>query len=400
MKKFKLSFTGCGLCDFIYNNVDFNATAMQNYRSKTNGDGGIAPGKLVFTPDLEKFSNKPFHSIISEITKSKSYNTLNIGGPALVGAICASQLLYNKHIDVSYYGAMGDDNNGKLLLGLIEATLIENINFIQFEGTTPYTTVLSDPNYNNQKGERSFINNIGVANNLFPQHLNQDFWDSQIIVFGATALVPNLHSQLHTMLQKAKQNNAFTVVCTVFDFINESKNKGKAWPLGNTNESLPLIDLLIMDYDEALAISATNNIDAAIEYYINHNCNAFIITHGSEHTYLYSSGKTFMAVNCFMPVCNWISDYNAENKYKLGDTTGCGDNFAGATIASIAKQLKSGNTKPSLVEAAILGTAAGGFTCYHLGGTFFESHKGEKQNLINAIAEKYIDNKLHEKDTA
>lgn len=389
MKEFKLSFTGCGLCDFIYNNVDFNSNIIQKYRSKFNGDGGIAPGKLVFTPDLEKFCNKSFEDILIEITNSKTYNSINIGGPALVGAICASQLLYNNYIDVSFYGAVGNDNNGSLMSELIKATNIENLHFKKFDGTTPYTTVLSDPNYNNKKGERSFVNNIGVANNLTPQHLNQDFWESQMLVFGATALVPNLHLQLHNMLQKAKNTNTFTVVTTVFDFINESKNKGKAWPLGDTKLSLPLIDLLIMDFDEALAISGTNNIDNAIDFFINNNCNAFIITHGSEPSYVYSSGKTLLAVSCYMPVCNWITEQNSENKNKIGDTTGCGDNFAGATIASIAKQLYEGNKKPSLVEAAIKGNAAGGFTCYHLGGTYFESYKGEKQNLINVIAKKY-----------
>ena len=76
-----------------------------------------------------------------------------------------------------------------------------------------------------------------------------------MVCFGGTAITPNLHDNLHLLLEKAKTTGAFTLVNTVFDFRNEKLQHGKPWPLGKTDLSYPFIDILIMDKEEALKIS-------------------------------------------------------------------------------------------------------------------------------------------------
>jgi sugar/nucleoside kinase (ribokinase family) len=71
------------------------------------------------------------------------------------------------------------------------------------------------------------------------------------------------------------------------------------------------------------------------------------------------------------------------NELKLpGDTTGCGDNFAGGIIASIALQINEKKTDLDIISAISWAVASGGFACSYIGGTFFESYPGEKLERI------------------
>jgi len=48
----------------------------------------------------------------------------------------------------------------------------------------------------------------------------------------------------------------------------------------------------------------------------------------------------------------------------------------------------------SLTDVAFWGTVSGGFTCYYLGGTYFEKYPGDKLTKINEL----IKNKLFQFD--
>jgi hypothetical protein len=79
-----------------------------------------------------------------------------------------------------------------------------------------------------------------------------------------------------------------------------------------------------------------------------------------------------------------------KNPKLRGDTTGCGDNFVGGAIASVALQMTNKIHKLSLTELAVLGTVCGGFACYYTGGTYFEKYSGEKMEKINGLLQKYV----------
>lgn len=386
----KIAFTGCGLGDFIYKNVDFSSEAFKTYASTTPGDGGLTPGKLVFTEELEKHSVKSIEEILTDLCGMKQYDTFNIGGPALVSSICTAQLLYSSEAEIRYYGAFGNDDKANVMLDLLKKLPINIENLSLLDAETPYTNVLSDPNYNQGKGERTFINNIGAAGLFDASFLNDDFWKSDMLVFGGTAIVPELHNNLTQLLLYAKYIGALTIVTTVYDFINEQKSPDKPWPLGDTSKSLALIDLLIMDMEEALRISGATFFEQVSNYFKTNGSSAFIITHGSEPTYIYSSGKRFDAIETTLPICNWIADEFNKNPELRGDTTGCGDNFAGATIASIAQQLLSNNKQISLEKAAVMGTLGGGFACYTVGGVYQENFAGQKMEKLSEMYEKYM----------
>jgi hypothetical protein len=69
--KIIISGTGCALADYLYTGISFNSPQFKKYSSKQTGDGGLFPGKLVFTEEIEKFSATPYPAILNELTGNR-----------------------------------------------------------------------------------------------------------------------------------------------------------------------------------------------------------------------------------------------------------------------------------------------------------------------------------------
>lgn len=388
-----ISGTGCALGDFLYDKISFGSDAFRRYLSKTTGDGGLSPGKLVFTEELEKFSCKSYEQILKDITGGASPSAFNVGGPSLVSLIHASQMLENADFEVKFFGISGKDETSELIFRIIKDTPLDTRNFLSSSArVTPFTDVFSDPHYNEGHGERTFVNNIGAAWDYYPEMLTDDFFNSDIVCFGGTALVPRIHDNLTDLLRKAKERNCITVVNTVFDFRNEKKCPGNPWPLGMTKTSLGLIDILIMDHVEALRLSGQDSLNNAALFFRSSNAGSFIITDGPGEVLAWSEGRFFRKNSLIrLPVSQKVMDDMKCRPELKGDTTGCGDNFAGGVIASVAMQLKS--LKPGqldIFDAVSLGIASGGFCCYSLGGTYREKKPGEKREKVIELKKDYL----------
>ncbi len=387
-----VSGTGCALADFLYTRVRFDSPRFAKYMSVKDGDGGISPGKLVFTEELEKFAGRPYREILSELIGTQSFEGFNIGGPAIVSMIHASQLLSQGPFKVSFYGCTGDDEVAGYIHNIISKIPIDCTNYIKLNSLpTAFTDVLSDPVYDNGNGERSFINNIGASLHYSAEMLPSGFFNAHIVCFGGTALVPQIHDQLTMLLNKAKENGCITIVNTVFDFRNEKNNPGNPWPLGDTEESFRLTDVLIMDAEEAIKISGKKSVEKAADYFSHQKLSSFFITNGSKNVFAYSNGQFFdyIGLNQY-PVSDLIVN-ELKNDLRKGDSTGCGDNFAGGIIASVAMQLQRKHHGPfNMFEALSWGIASGGFACFYLGGTYQENKKGEKLGKIKHYQEAYL----------
>jgi len=376
-----ISGLGCSLLDNLYTNVDFSSLAFRSFLSKKNGDGGLSPGRLVFKEDLEKYTGKEYPKILKEITNNKKPDKLNLGGPAIVALINASQLLNKLNVDVFFYGKRGNDPAGKKIEEIINKTPVNTDYYSETNGITPFTDVFSDSNYNNGQGERTFVNCIGTANDFSINDIDSSFFNSEILFFGATALLPDIHNSLDKLLKRGKANGAINIVTTVYDFISEKKNPDKPWPIGNSKKSFPLIDLLICDNEEALEISGKPDQIKAINFFKENGVKSCIVTHGTKNIYFYSNGKLFSKnKTASLPVSEAIGKELKLKNYN-GDTTGCGDNFAGGVVASLANQLNKKNI-PDIIEAISWGVASGGFACFYPGGTYLENKAGEKYEKI------------------
>jgi len=388
-KKIIVSGVGCCLVDRLFNNVKFKAQSFQANLSKNKGDGGLSPGHLVFKEEFEKFSNKDFDNTIKEITTDRIPDKINIGGPGVVPIIHAAQLSDNKSCEYHFYGGRGDDSNGDFIKSLLDNTSVKSNNYVVLNNETPSTLVLSDPTYNDS-GERIFINSIGAAWNYSPEKLDEDFFSSDIVVFGGTALVPLIHDELSELLAKAKSKNCITIVNTVYDFRNEKANPEQKWPLGKSDDSYSNIDLLIMDLEETLRLSGKSDLNDAMQFFRDKGTGAVIVTRGTDDILLYSKGTLFAAIdNMKMPISNSVSQDLMNGKGNNGDTTGCGDNFVGGVIASLVSQIQSDTHTLDLPEACSWGVVSGGTTCFYMGGMFEEKAEGEKIKMIEPYYELY-----------
>ncbi|HPE77997.1 MAG TPA: carbohydrate kinase family protein [Draconibacterium sp.] len=387
-RKITVSGVGCCLVDRLYNHISFSSGSFSAFLSKEKGDGGLNPGQLVFKEEFERFAGKEFNTALREIIQDKVPDKISIGGPSIVALIHATQMLEGTDFNCRFYGCGGNDEDGSFLLSSLNKTQINTDNYVLSGTVTPSTIVLSDPDFDHGNGERIFINSIGAAWHYFPGNLNDDFFASDVVVFGGTALVPAIHDNLHHLLEKAKSSNCITVVNTVYDFRNEKANPHQKWPLGQTDESYGHIDLLITDYEEALRLSGKQTIGEAMQFFTDKKTGAVVVTNGAKNIRVFSSGKLFRKLNdSEMPVSSAISEELKKGHW--GDTTGCGDNFVGGILASLVWQLQNQTVVPDLSEACMWGIVSGGYSCFYIGGTYLENHPGEKYNLISPYFEQY-----------
>ena len=392
-KKIIISGAGCALADFLYTDISFNSPGFKKYLSKNPGDGGLSPGKLVFTEELEKFSDCSYPEIKNDLIGNIRSSSFNVGGPSIVSLIHASQLLNKDEFEVRFYGMAGKDKTSQNIFKILRNTPLNIDNYkVTKNRSTPFTDVLSDPDYENGHGERTFINNIGAAWEFDPGHLDTGFFNSEIVCFGGTALVPKLHDDLTNVLKRARKSNCITLVNTVFDFRNEKTHPDKAWPLVKDDISYGLIDILIMDRDEALRISGQLTLDNAAFFFSKTEVSSFIITNGANNIFVWSGGGLFAKqVLIQLPVSKKVTDELKTNSTLKGDTTGCGDNFAGGIIASLAWQLKTKNRGQfNLIETLSWGVASGGFSCFTIGGTYLEKSSGEKFIKVQELQKAYL----------
>jgi sugar/nucleoside kinase (ribokinase family) len=388
---FRIAGTGCALVDYLYTPVSFTDEAFGRYLSVKPGDGGLSPGKLVFREEFEQFSAENYLDVKERITNSKPPVAKNIGGPSIVSLIHAAQMLTGSPAEVSFFGCKGRDEGATFIEERLQQTPLQIGKYKTVDRNTPFTDVLSDPDFYQGHGERIFINNIGAAWEMYPEDLDESFFESDIVVFGGTALAPHIHQSLCELLKKAKDNHAITVVNTVYDFLNEKKNPLAPWPLGNSDETYRYIDLLITDMEEALRLSGQQTVDEALAFFKERGAGAAVVTHGANPVHYFFGSRLFGATEGSKPVSAKIKETIIKHPEQAGDTTGCGDNFAGGMIASIAQQRIEKPDRPVDPDQAIaLGIASGGYACFYHGGTFYEAFPGQNRQLIEPYYNDYL----------
>jgi sugar/nucleoside kinase (ribokinase family) len=147
---------------------------------------------------------------------------------------------------------------------------------------------------------------------------------------------------------------------------------------------------LITNQEEALRLSGKKVLKEAMHFFRDNGTGAVIVTNGVNNVSLFSNQKSlFKEIHLTeMPVSDLVTRQLIEKK--SGDTTGCGDNFAGGVIASLVTQLQNNKEKIDLKEACIWGIVSGGFSCFYMGGTYHQKHPGEKLKLLIPFYEDYL----------
>ncbi len=385
-RAFSVAGAGCGVADFLYPDIDFASATFRRFASRSPADGGLQPGRLVFREDFEAFAGCELEQALAEMVPPDSRPTYNVGGPALVAMVLVSQLLRDSGVRARYYGATGDDNLGRRIRSVLQRTPLDTSRYAVKPGPTPSTCVLCDPKHAAGHGERTFINTLGAAREFGPSDLDEAFYAARIRALGGTALVPQLHRSLDTVLARAREREGINIVHTVYDFLSERAQPGRPWPLVDWDAGYPMIDLLVLDAEEARRISGLEGLREAVDRFVHAGVHSLVVTNGPGPAFIYSDGTVFAATGVSqMPVSARVVRERAEGAANAGgDTTGCGDNLVGGIIASAAAQMLVGVPMGELdmARAAGVGICAGGITCFRAGGLHVEKEPGENAAML------------------
>lgn len=392
---FRLHGAGHGLADLLHADADFSSPRVAPYLSRQPGDGGLVPGGLVLAEDLARFAGRPWEQILAEIAPGEP--VFNAGGPALVSLTLAAQLLRPAKIPVTYFGLSGDDAPAARLRWLLAQTPLDLGSFRQQRGRTDVTWVLSDPKANRGHGERCFVHRPGTAS-ADPSCLGEAFHQATVNLYAGTALTPALHQALPDLLAKSRRRGAMTVVGTVFD--SAAEREGRPWTLGG-DSAWENLDLLVADELEILRLGGKIGVAASVDALLDRGLPAAVVTRGPEPVYYRSVGGLFGESRGEVGIDPVLSAKVLDRADYPGDTSGAGDNFLGALLASFFQQWLADDHFPKgevhlerelhymnplkLRKAVELGVAAGSLACLQPGGVRLEKSRGDRLKEIRAL---------------
>lgn len=383
----KINGAGCSLVDNLYSSVDFSSRQFTALRSHQEGDGGLIVGGLVFAEDLAEFAGAEYSEVLRLITRQKTPDSWNLGGPAIIPLVHAAQLLaHTSSIETAFFGVRGTDDAAERIMELLKGIPVHMRGYRQVTGATPTTDVFSDPRYADGQGERTFVNRIGVAGSPEAAQFDDAFFHGDIVFFGGTGLVPPQHDTLSDLTRRAAHNGALVVVTTVFDFRNHKRNPHGTWPLVDDYQ---VVDLIITDREEALRITGAADAEHAAEWFIRRGAGAAVVTQGTSDVIIRQQSPRFLPAKVTHLPVSKAAEKLVRTVKTPRDTTGCGDNFVGGVLASIAAQMEQQRQPVDLTVACACGVVSGGFAATYLGGLFREAHPGEKRDAIAHLWKQY-----------
>jgi sugar/nucleoside kinase (ribokinase family) len=383
----RISGVGCCVLDVLHDVPPGEGEArMARYLSRADGDGGLVRGGAVLRRALEERFGRPASEIVVEIAGGAAPTT-TLGGVATAGLIAAAQLLRGEGIDVRLYANLSDDEDGALVRRLLARTPLSTDRIGTRRGRFPTTQILNERG-DGGTGERTFIAEAGVSEALAlaPEDLDRAFLESEVTLFSAMWWEPRLFAHLTRLLEGCKRAGSVTVVGTAFD---PSRGLDRSrWALGDSDEAYRYVDVLVANRAEALLYAGETEVGRAAEFFRRAGVGACVVTEGVEPVYYWSGGRPFAPAEGRLPVPAAILRDKASGALPTGDSVGCGDNFAGGVVASIALQRKGGQAL-SLREAVLLGNLCGGIASTHAGGVFNEQYPGEKRDLVSRYRSLY-----------
>lgn len=411
---FRIHGAGCGLADFIHDDIDFNSPRVRPYHSRKTGDGGLEMGKVVLLEDLIRFSaaqraqgaatGATWEAILADLTGPESPSPLfNVGGPAAAALASAAQLLRPGRTPVSYYGVAGDDGHAARIRHLLAQTPLDMTSFRLRPGRTASAHVFNDPRADGGRGDRFFIHAAGDEFPIEDTFQGESFFQAAINLYAGTAEVPALHRSLPAMLQKSRRRGAITVVGLVYDSAAERAAPGKPWPMGE-GEAFPFIDLLVGDAEEirGLAGSAPGDMEACVDALLGRGLASVVVTQGAEPVYYRSIGGIFGECRGYADPNPVLVESSRDRDANPGDTSGAGDNFLGGLLADLIQQLLSDDFFPKgephverelleivplrLRRAIEFGSLAGGLACLQRGGVRIERTTGEFLGRVRSLS--------------
>ena len=260
--------------------------------------------------------------------------SLNVGGEAVNEAMAAAKLGMHTGILCS----VGQDEAGNMIVGALSRIGVDTSLIVRSsDQTTPVTTM-----FVNDDGTRKSITNGAHRYNFHPERYISSFTGSGAVILGSLFRAPfDDPDIIFSVLKGAKEAGCVTVVDTKlpnFRFLT----------LTDIAESLPFIDYIAPNEDEAKYYSGKTEPDEMADVFLAGGVRNVIIKLGSKGCYFKNSTGSVV-----LPAC----------RINAVDATGAGDNF----IAGFTCELLRGSTPEEAIRfanacGAICTTAVGAAT--------------------------------------
>lgn len=365
--------------DIIYNIDPNKLDIFKSYLINKDNPNGIKRGGACLQHAVESHYQKNIMDIISEFSDVSTENK-KLGGVAIAAIINTAQVLFGENIDVSFYANLPNDENGEFLYDIIKKTPLRINRIRRKTEKCPKTFIINENVDCLIQGERSFITvENAEALSLSLDELDNDFYKSDIVLISCPHWEREINNNLTSVLKKCKDEGAFTVISTAFNPIYA--NYSGKWTLGDSDEVFQYIDLLITDKEEAYVYSGANDLQNAKRFYHHKGVKIFVVTDGVNPVFYYSDGSIIQKQEGFISISEEIIKEKESGLLSCGDTVGCGDNFAGGVVASIALQMKRQESL-DILKAIRLGNVCGAFATTYYGGVYPEKYPGEKKEKI------------------
>lgn len=274
--------------------------------------------------------------------------SLNAGGEAVNESVAAAKLGLRAGILCS----LGEDAAGDLVLGELKRSGVDCSRILRsIDRPTPVTTM-----FVNEDGTRKSITNGAHRHNFRPDRYPERFTGAKALILGSLFRAPFDNPEIIFSVLSAAKASGQTVIADTklpnFRFLT----------LEDIKDSLPLIDYITPNEDEARYFSGKEEPEEMADAFLSHGVRSVIVKLGAKGCLLKSA-----KVSIRLPAC----------RISAVDATGAGDNF----VAGFASEILRG---ASDADALRFANACGAICTTAVGaGTALKSREQVLEFLID-----------------
>jgi sugar/nucleoside kinase (ribokinase family) len=233
-------------------------------------------------------------------------------------------------------GAVGDDEMGNVLLGIMNRYGIDTSKMVRKQGVQTSGTMLPiRPN-----GERPALHVMGTNAIFCFDDVDQEVVkNADFVHVGGFYLMPKFDGEdTVKTLKVAKSGSAMTTMDILG--VKQENMAEKILP------SMPYLDFFMPNYEEAQMITGLTDIDQICEFFLNAGAKHVVLKMGERGSLIKNNDGMRLRIPAF--------------KVEVVDTTGCGDAWTGGFITGLSKNM-------TIEEAAKLASACGSLVATGLG---------------------------------
>ena len=260
--------------------------------------------------------------------------SLNAGGESVNEAMAAAKL----GLKTGILCALGEDTAGDMIVDSLQRSGVEVGRIIRSkENPTPVTTM-----FVNEDGTRKSITNRAHRYNFHPERFPARFTDARALILGSLFRAPFDDPEIiYSVLSSAKAAEQTVFADTKLPNFRFLK-------LEDVRDSLPLIDYMTPNEDEARYFSGKETPEEMADVFLSCGVRSVIIKLGGKGCYFKNADQSV-----FLPACH----------IRALDATGAGDNF----VAGFASEILRGASDADALRfanacGAICTTAVGAGT--------------------------------------